>query len=194
MKDNLNKPLGKKLKLDLTSINKNQDSSILNTQKYCATTRGIIFTKTELDYTFRNHKKRASEGYIPGVNTTRQNKEIIYKNKNVSEKVPELQDYMEDLIKTWKLNMDFISNFIQAYPDILSKNESLSILYEKNIKNDITLLINNILQLHDKKLLKIKEASENRSVILMNKQIEEENRRIKAVFLFSLSFQAHQVD
>lgn len=147
----------------------------LTTVKYSCTFRENRNTSETLDYTFRSHKKTASENYVPGSLSTRHNEAKNVKNKQVTEKIPELQDYMDDLIKTWSLNIDVIENFIKISPDLI---EDLSKI---NRKDQIEYLVDQcqrIKSLHIKKLEYIKSSSSFRGKLLIDMLVEEEIRRI----------------
>lgn len=97
------------------------------------------------------------------------------KNKLVTEKIPELQDYMDDLVKTWTLNIDVIENVIKMSPDMIEE------LSQINRSDQIDYLVEQcqrIKSLHSKKLEYIKSSSAFRGKLLIDMLVEEENRRI----------------
>lgn len=93
----------------------------------------------------------------------------------VTEKIPELQDYMDDLVKTWCLNIDFIENFIKISPDMI---ENLSQINQKDQIQQLLEQCQRIKRLHSKKLEHIKCSSAFRGKLLIDMLVEEENRRI----------------
>lgn len=158
-----------------------------HTPKYSATSRAGNFDNSELlDYTFRNHKKEATEFFIPGVTTCRHTEMKIFNNKTVKVKNPELVDYMQDLVNTWTMNIDMISEIIKDKNQILHKQQDIMSprerLKEHNSEpeSEESLLrrVAKIKEIHSKKINLIKLASDVRGKMLITMQIQEEQRRI----------------
>ncbi len=132
-----------------------------------------------LDYTFRNLKTKTTTDFISGIKTVREDKMIIFKNKVIKEITPEVKDYLADLNKTWKLNIDFILNYVQSCSESLKVNSSPeNVLTWKEKEEEIINQIKNIIALFTKKQNQIKESANLRTKVLMSKQIDEEHKRI----------------
>lgn len=147
------------------------------TPKYLSS-RGTVDSINFLDPTFRSHKKQASESaiYCSGSSSTRNlNAKQISKRLTVMEEVPKLQDYMDDLTKTWNLNIDLMENMVEA--DISLYNPELKNNPDAVKHKEIVSLIKSIKQLHDKKLSMFKKTLTLRSKLLLDQQIEEEVKK-----------------
>lgn len=107
--------------------------------------------------------------------TRNSNSRRINKNLTIIEEVPKLEDYMEDLTKTFSLNIDMLENMIKS--DTCLYNPKLKDKEDNAKHSEIIELVRKIKTHHDNKLALFKKSSYMRGKVLMSSQIEEELKK-----------------
>lgn len=160
------------MNLDLKSINLTSNGKLsVSTAKYSCAAKDNCSRAGTIDYTFKSHKKCASENYVPGILSTRHSECKKIKDKLISEKLPELHDYMDDLIKTWILNFDIITDVLKLNSDIVKGNNDLP-------KSKVLFSLCELIKKHhNKKLELVKSSAALRGKLLIEMLVQQEKVR-----------------